>query len=120
MAHLLRKVKTAFINDFKSGMKTKDLVSKYNFPSERAVHYMVYYFRKKGLLPKVKSKNPSVKTIKAVKASKMVETTTTTEKATKVNDFKTVFFQGLTVQIHNDVTSRVVVDKNNNIHILNS
>lgn len=109
MAHLLRKVKTAFINDFKSGMSTKDLVSKYNFPSERSLHYMVYYFRKKGLIPQPQ-----------FKSSRKVKKATVKQDNNVVNEFRTVFFQDFSIQLHKNANSRVVVDKNNNVHILNN
>ena len=109
MSHLLRKVKTAFINDFKNGMTTKQLAEKYNFPNERRIHYTVYYLRKKGLIPQPKFK----------KSNKVQKTVKKQENNTIVNEFRTVYFQDFSIQLHKNANSRVVVDKNNNIHILN-
>ena len=113
---LIKGVQTAFVADIKAGVKTNDLVKKYNFPNVRELYYTVYYLRKTGVLPKRKSKTaklakPAVKTV----ATKTKDNTALTSE----NQFRTVYFQDFSVQIHKNSNSRLVVDQNNNIYILN-
>lgn len=111
---LIKGVQTAFVADIKAGVKTSDLVSKYGFPNRRELYYTVYYLRKTGVLPKRKYKT-------AKKAVKPVITESKTVDNTKsINNFRTVYFQDFSVQIHKNANSRVVLDENNNIHIVNN
>jgi hypothetical protein len=110
---LIKGVQTAFVADIKAGVKTNELVTKYGFPNRRELYYTVYYLRKTGVLPKRK-----YKTVKTVK-SKPVAVAQPKQVATTANDFRTVYFQDFSVQIHKNANSRVVVDQNNNIYILN-
>ena len=111
---LIKGVQTAFVADIKAGMKTNELISKYNFPNRRELYYTVYYLRKTGALPKRKTKASK-------KLAKPVSTQPKTVDNTKsVNNFRTVYFQDFSVQIHKNANSRVVLDENNNIHIINN
>ena len=70
--------------------------------------------RKTGVLPKRKHKT-------AKKVVKPVMTQTkTVDNTASINNFRTVFFQDFSVQIHKKANSRVVLDENNNVHILNN
>lgn len=114
---LIKGVQTAFVADIKAGVKTSELVTKYGFPNRRELYYTVYYLRKTGVLPKRKSKktvsSKSIATVKSVKAVSKDVTHTS-------NNFRTVYFQDFSVQIHKNSNSRVVLDENNNIHIVNN
>ena len=111
---LIKGVQTAFVADIKAGVKTSELVTKYNFPNVRELYYTVYYLRKTGVLPKRKHKT-------AKKVVKPVMTQTkTVDNTASINNFRTVFFQDFSVQIHKKANSRVVLDENNNVHILNN
>lgn len=113
---LIKGVQTAFVADIKAGVKTSELVSKYNFPNRRELYYTVYYLRKTGVLPKRK-----YKTTKLAKPAVKKVVTKTKDKTTMTSDnqFRTVYFQDFSVQIHKNSNSRVVVDQNDNIYILN-
>jgi hypothetical protein len=53
----------------------------------------------------------------------MIKTTdsVTTEVTNKpVTDYRTVYFKDFSVQIHKRAMARLVVDHNNNLHILNN
>lgn len=108
---LIKGVQTAFVADIKAGVKTNELVTKYGFPNRRELYYTVYYLRKTGVLPKRKNKLKNSNTVKASNIKQDAKT---------VNEFRTVYFQDFSVQIHKNNKSRVVVDANNNLHILNS
>ena len=111
---LIKGVQTAFVADIKAGVKTEVLVSKYGFPNRGKLYQTMYYLRKTGVLPKRKHKTAK-KVVKPVMTqSKTVDNTTS------VNNFRTVFFQDFSVQIHKKANSRVVLDENNNVHILNN
>ena len=110
---LIKGVQTAFVADIKAGVKTSELVTKYGFPNRRELYYTVYYLRKTGVLPKRKSKTAKLAKSKPVAVAQPKQVTT------KANDFRTVYFQDFSVQIHKNANSRVVVDQNNNIYILN-
>lgn len=111
---LIKGVQTAFVADIKAGVKTSELVTKYNFPNVRELYYTVYYLRKTGVLPKRK-----YKTVKSVK-SKPAIVAQPKQAITTANDFRTVYFQDFSVQIHKNAKSKVIVDQNNNIHIVNN
>ena len=114
---LIKGVQTAFVADIKAGVKTNELVKKYNFPNVRELYYTVYYLRKTGVLPKRKSKTAKL----AKPAVKTVATKTKDKTAmTSDNQFRTVYFQDFSVQIHKNAKSKVIVDQNNNIHIVNN
>jgi hypothetical protein len=113
---LIKGVQTAFVADIKAGLKTNELVKKYNFPNVRELYYTVYYLRKTGVLPKRKSK--TAKLVKPVVKTAVNKTKDKTA-MTSDNQFRTVYFQDFSVQIHKNSNSRLVVDQNNNIYILN-
>jgi hypothetical protein len=111
---LIKGVQTAFVADIKAGVKTSELVSKYGFPNRGKLYQTMYYLRKTGVLPKRKHKA-------AKKAVKPVMTQSKTVDNTKsVSNFRTVYFQDFSLQIHKNANSRVVLDENNNIHIVNN
>ena len=111
---LIKGVQTAFVADIKAGVKTEVLVSKYGFPNRNKLYQTMYYLRKTGVLPKRKHKT-------AKKVVKPVMTQTkTVDNTASINNFRTVFFQDFSVQIHKKANSRVVLDENNNVHILNN
>ena len=115
---LIKGVQTAFVADIKAGVKTNELVTKYGFPNRRELYYTVYYLRKTGVLPKRKYKVAKSVNIKPTVKPTAVKTKDNTA-LTSENQFRTVYFQDFSVQIHKNSNSRLVVDQNNNIYILN-
>jgi hypothetical protein len=115
-----------FIQDYKSGsFKTPQLVKKYKFKHAQEFYQVVCDLRKSNLLPVSslsESKKKAWETRKANKAN-MIKTTdsVTTEVTNKpVTDYRTVYFKDFSVQIHKKAMARLVVDHNNNLHILNN
>lgn len=115
---LIKGVQTAFVADIKAGVKTNELVTKYGFPNRRELYYTVYYLRKTGVLPKRKYKVAKSVNVKPTVKTTAVKTKDNTA-LTSENQFRTVYFQDFSVQIHKNSNSRLVVDQNNNIYILN-
>lgn len=122
---LIKGVQTAFVADIKAGVKTEVLVSKYGFPNRGKLYQTMYYLRKTGVLPKRKHKTAKKATTVAKPLSfKLFKTvmpeSKTVDNTVSINNFRTVFLQDFSIQIHKKANSRVVVDENNNIHILNN
>jgi hypothetical protein len=121
---LIKGVQTAFIADIKAGVKTSDLVTKYGFPNRGKLYQTMYYLRKTGVLPKRKHNTAKKATAVAkplsFKLFKTVMPESKTVDNTKSTNFRTVYLQDFSIQIHKKANSRVVVDENNNIHILNN
>jgi len=121
---LIKGVQTAFVADIKAGVKTSDLVTKYGFPNRGKLYQTMYYLRKTGVLPKrkhntAKKVSPVMKPV-SLKQFKTVMPESKTVDNTKSTNFRTVYLQDFSIQIHKKANSRVVVDENNNIHILNN
>ena len=120
MKFVIPSVKENFVNDYKSNKyTTKKLITKYKFKSTQDYYCTVSFLRKEGLLPETTLS----KSIKAYYDRKQKGTTTVntvTTRNTPVVDYRTVYFKDFTVQIHKKTMARLVVDQNNNLHILNN
>jgi hypothetical protein len=119
-----------FIKDYKSGVKVSELTKKYKVSNDAYTYNMIYNLRKLNLIPAAKKSSvdhaermkKAWETRKANKAN-MIKTTdnVTTEVTNKpVTDYRTVYFKDFSVQIHKKAMARLVVDHNNNLHILNN
>jgi hypothetical protein len=121
---LIKGVQTAFVADIKAGVKTEVLVSKYGFANRGKLYQTMYYLRKTGVLPKRKYKtakkiSPVMKPV-SLKQFKTVMPESKTVDNTKSTNFRTVYLQDFSIQIHKKANSRLVVDENNNVYILNN
>lgn len=115
------QVRENFIKDCMSGnFKTQELVKKYKFPSSQDYYLTTSMLRKKGLLPKSKLSESIKKYWAKKKAEQQAPVQTTITKDQPIADYRTVYFKDFTVQIHKKAMARLVVDHNNNLHILNS
>jgi hypothetical protein len=124
MKFVIASIKENFINDYKSGkLKSKQLVEKYKFASIHDFYMTVSNFRKEGLLPET-TLSKSIKAYYKTKETNAVKTNndvrTINDRSTPLADYRTVYFKDFTVQIHKKAMARLVVDHNNNLHILNS
>ena len=122
---LIKGVQTAFIADIKAGVKTSDLVTKYGFPNRGKLYQTMYYLRKTGVLPKrkhTKAKKATVvmKPVSLTQFKTVMAESKKVDNTASLNNFRTVYLQDFSIQIHKKANSRVVVDENNNIHILNN
>lgn len=120
MKFAIPSVKENFINDYKSNkFTTKKLVQKYKFKNEQDVYMTVSNLRKEGLLPET-NLSKSIKAYFERKQNTNKSIDTIKDRNTPVVDYRTVYFKDFTVQIHKKTMARLVVDQNNNLHILNS
>ena len=122
----IKEVRNNFIADYKSGNFTADqLVKKYKFAHRQDYYTTCSEFRQKGLLPPSKL-SESIKKYWAEKKAtegttkKASPVQTQITKSQPVTDYRTVYFKDFSVQIHKKAMARLVVDHNNNLHILNS
>lgn len=116
------QVRENFINDFKSGkFTTAQLVKKYKFAHRQDYYTTTSSLREKGLLPQSKL-SESIKKYWADKKANKTEAPVQTKitKDQPIVDYRTIYFKDFTVQIHKKTMARLVVDHNNNLHILNS
>jgi hypothetical protein len=124
MKFLIQSVKENFISDYKSKkFSAKQLTQKYKFKNPHDVYMTVSTLRKEGLLPET-ALSKSIK--QYYKSKKVVDVNitdlipnTVKDKNTPVIEYRTVYFKDFTVQIHKKTMARLVVDQNNNLHILN-
>jgi hypothetical protein len=115
------QVRENFIKDCMSGnFKTQELIKKYKFPNAQDYYLTTSMLRKKGLLPKSKLSESIKKYWAKKKAETQAPIQTKVTKDQPLSDFRTVYFKDFTVQIHKKAMARLVVDHNNNLHILNS
>jgi hypothetical protein len=125
MRFAIQSVKENFIKDYKSNKFTaKQLATKYKFRNIHDVYMTVSTFRKEGLLPESKL-SQSIKEYYKNKKTAEVNITdlipnTVKDRNTPVVEYRTVYFKDFTVQIHKKTMARLVVDHNNNLHILNN
>ena len=122
---LIKGVQKAFVADIKAGVKTNELVTKYGFPNRGKLYQTMYYLRKTGVLPKRKHKtakkvNPVMKPVSLKQFKTVMPESKTVDNTKSTNNFRTVYLQDFSIQIHKKANSRVVVDENNNVHILNN
>lgn len=120
-----------FIKDYKSGMKTSELTKKYKVSNDAYTYQLIWQLRKQNLLP-AKAEKKTVETPKSYQSdsrkkawetrrANLANTDKKTEVTNKpVSDYRTVYFKDFSVQIHKKAMARLVVDHNNNLHILNS
>lgn len=121
MKFTIPQVRENFIKDCMSGnFKTDDLVKKYKFANAQDYYLTTSKFRKQGILPKSKLSESIKKYWAKKKAGQQAPVKTSTTKDQPITDYRTVYFKDFTVQIHKKAMARLVVDHNNNLHILNS
>jgi len=126
------------ITDIKSkNFSDEEIVQKYGMKNNRELHTTTRKLRVRGLLPRslhaerglkawaTRRKNATTHTTKGMKYSKITDTSINT-KVSKSNsapltDYRTLYFgKDFLLQIHKKAMARLVVDHNNNLHILNS
>jgi len=126
------------ITDIKSkNFSDEEIVQKYGMKNNRELHTTTRKLRVRGLLPRslhaerglkawaTRRKNGTTHTTKGMKYSKITDTSINT-KVSKSNsapltDYRTLYFgKDFLLQIHKKAMARLVVDHNNNLHILNS
>lgn len=115
-----------FIADYNSKkFTTNELVKKYGFLNNQDLYGTLTTLRKQKLVPESKL-SMSIKNYYKNKISnssnKTAETKTKSVKDsnTPISEYRTVYFKDFSVQIHKKAMARLVVDHNNNLHILNS
>ena len=116
------------IADIKSKtLSQQQIIQKYGMKDRTELHATTRKLRIQGLIPPsshsermkkawaTRKENGTTHTTKGMKFSK-----TTESSSSPILDYRTVYFKDFTVQIHKKAMARLVVDHNNNLHILNS
>ena len=122
MKFSIPQVRENFITDYTSAkLSTDELISKYKFSSRQDLYQTTCELRKAGLLPKT-TLSEAISKYYAKKKKTSVDHSIKTSSYTNqpATEYRTVYFKDFTVQIHKKAMARLVVDYNNNIHILNS
>ena len=121
MAKLSSTLEKQFCADYQSGKYSgAQLVKKYSFNNTQDVYQYTTTLRKRGLIPESKL-SKSIKDYYQKKKEGTYSTISSSKSTnTPVVDYRTVYFKDFTVQIHKKAMARLVVDHNNNLHILNS
>lgn len=111
-----------FVNDYKSGMKTSDLTKKYSITNNQYTYQLIYKLKQKGLIHKVTDHSTTMKKAWETRRANLSNGEKKSEAVTNkpLTDYRTVYFKDFTVQIHKKAMARLVVDHNNNLHILNN
>lgn len=125
------------VTDIKSkNFSDEQIIQKYGMKNNAELHTTSRKLRVRGLLPPsihaerglkawaTRRKNGTTHTTKGMKYNKTTDTSVNTQvsksNSTLVTDYRTVYFKDFSVQIHKKAMARLVVDHNNNLHILNS
>lgn len=117
-----KEILNSFIADVKSKNYTNDqLVKKYNFNGIQDFYQTTGNLRRRGKLPKTKLSEAISKYWAKKKEGKTTETKSVKKDRTNISiaEYRTVYFKDFSVQIHKKAMARLVVDQNNNLHILN-
>jgi len=106
------ETKKAFVADYNSKkFKSKLLIKKYNFSNSPQLYGTITALRKEKLIPASKL---------SLSLKRYYDNKNIRKANSPIAEYRTVYFRDFSVQIHKKAMARLVVDHNNNLHILNS